>query len=301
MEKIFYLLGYKFIINEEQNTYILYRKLFKALAEQQVYRFQVTVTRQCKTKDEYISKLADIMDTVIFEAVKRVNEMLYDFRIFDISPEIIYRRFITEYRDWRESIPGSLLEEDDTLIRNLSAIVYKQCMQMQRLFIDMLVERDLLKENVYKEEVDKEKAEKIMQNEINRNMDEQSTMEQLIHAIEVYPFGKKAYINLLNLYGASKELYDLGEYFGADIRSEIKDCIMDEIFKLPCHISEDIEQIVRVIKMQEEVYPLINFRPEIEAYEEKLKREEEILKYETKGKLSKWFSDLKGVGKRFKK
>lgn len=299
MERIFYLLGYKLIINEEQNTYILYRKFFKALAEQQVYRFQTAVARQCKTKDEYISKLKDIMDTVIFEGAQRSNEMLYDFRIFDVSPEIIYRRFIVEYKDWRERIKVPLLGEDETLIKNLSAIVYKQCMQMQKLFIDILIEKGALKEKAYIEEVCKEQAKIIIQDTTNKKMDESSIKEQLIYAIEIYPFGKEAYINLLNLYGASKELYDLGEYFGTDIRNEIKNHIMKEISKLPKDTLEDIEQILGIIKMQEEVYPLINFRPDIEMYEVQLKREK--IDDMAKGKLRKWLGDLKDVGKRFKK
>lgn len=300
MEKIFYLLGYKLIINEEQNTYILYRKFFKALAEQQVYRFQIAVTRQCKTKDEYISKLKDIMDTVIFEGAKRANEMLYDFRIFDVSPEIIYKRFIAEYRDWREKIKVPLLGEDETLIKNLSTIVYDQCMQMHTLFIDILIEKGVLKERPYKEEICKEQAKRLIQDTTNRKMDEALIKEQLIYAIETYPFGKEAYINLLNLYGASKELYDLGEYFGTDIRNEIKNNIMDEVSKLPIHTEEDIEQILAIIKMQEEVYPFINFRPDIEMYEARLKGEEN-LDYIGKGKLRKWLQGLKGIGKGFKK
>nr|WP_307991674.1 hypothetical protein [uncultured Niameybacter sp.] len=300
MERIFYLLGYQLIINEEQNTYILYRKFFKALAEQQVYRFQTAVTRQCKTKDEYISKLKDIMDTVIFEGAKRANEMLYDFRIFDVSPEIIYKRFIAEYRDWREKIKVPLLGEDETLIKNLSAIVYNQCMQMQTLFIDILIEKGVLKERPYKEELCKEQAKRLIQDTTNRKMDEALIKEQLIYAIELYPFGKEAYISLLNLYGASKELYDLGEYFGTDIRNEIKNNIMHEVSKLPIHTEEDIEQILAIIKMQEEVYPFINFRPDIEMYEARLKGEEN-LDYIGKGKLRKWLQGLKGIGKGFKK
>lgn len=300
MEKIFYLLGYKLIINEEQNTYILYRKFFKALAEQQVYRFQSAVTRQCKTKDEYISKLKDIMDTVIFEGAKRANEMLYDFRIFDVSPEIIYKRFIVEYRDWREKIKVPLLGEDETLIKNLSTIVYDQCMQMQTLFIDILIEKGVLKERPYKEELCKEQAKRLIQDTINRKMDEALIKEQLIYAIEIYPFSKEAYINLLNLYGASKELYDLGEYFGTDIRNEIKNQIMNEVSKLPIHTDEDIEQILAIIKMQEEVYPFINFRADIEAYEARLKGEKTV-DYIEKGKLRNWLQGLKGIGKGFKK
>ena len=296
MERIFDILGYKLIINDEQNTYILYRKFFKALAEQQVYRFQTAVTKQCKTKEEYISRVKDIMDTVIFEGAKRANEMLYDFRIFDISPEIIYKRSIVEYKDWREKIKVPLISEDEILIKNLSVIVYNQCMQMQKLFIDILIEKGVLKESIYKEGIGKEQVRKIIEDIKDSKIDESSRKQQLIHAIEIYPFDKEPYIWLINLYGVNKAVYDLAEYFGTDIRNEIKDSVMKEITKLPIHTAEEIEQIIGIIKIQEEAYPLINFRPHIEAYEEQLQRKRTIVDIK-KGKLRKWLEKLKDVRK----
>lgn len=297
MERIFEFLDYKLIIGDEQNTYILYRKFFKALAEQQVYRFQTAVTKQCKTKEEYISRVKDIMDTVIFEGAKRANEMLYDFRIFDISPEIIYKRSIVEYKDWREKIKISLGDTDEILIKNLSAMVFNQCMQMQKLFIDILIEKGILKESAYKEDTGKEQVKKIIE-EIRGTKTDKSLIKQgLIHAIEIYPFDKEPYVWLINLYGANKDLYDVAEYFGTDIRNEIKESVMKEITKLPIHTAEEIEQIIGIIKFQEEVYPLINFSSEIEEYEAQLQNKRTIVDIK-KGKLSKWLEKLKSIRKR---
>lgn len=283
-------------INEDQNTYIWYRKLFKALADQKVRRFKAVVSRECKSIDQMALKLSDIVDTIFFECVKRLNEMLYEFQIYDITPEEINSRFNRDYKNWRNQFDFVTATNDVSIVDLISEIIEAKCLELHNLFIDLLIEKQVMKEKPYGLLEQEAKAQSLL-DEIRGSLLEDKEREQkLVQGISIDPFNREFYKYLLGQYGVSQEIYELAEYYGSDIRQAIKKSLISQMQNLSEGNEEDIRQIIEWIKQKNKIYPLIDFRVELELYEERLTKDtesEEVLNLSQPRKFREFITGLK--------
>lgn len=302
MRRIFDLLNHTIEINETQDLYIHYKKLIKILSNQKVRKFKVVVARECKSIDELALKMSHIVDSLFLECTERLSEILYELKVYDVSPEEVHNRFNRDYKNWREKFNFITATADVAIVDLLGDVIKEKCLEMHSLFVDILLEKQILEERPYELAEENEKAQILLDEIKSGLLNEDDIKEKVIEGISISPFRREFYHYIIRQYGPSKEVYEIAEYYGVNIRNTIKSALMSRIQKLPCTSDEEIIHVIEVINLESQHYPLIDFEAEIEKYKQQLEvgRNKEIKKISQENS-NKFIDFIKGFKKPWKK
>lgn len=302
MRRIFYLLNHTIEINETQDLYIHYKKLIKTLGNQQVRKFKVVVSRECKSIDELALKMSQIVDSLFLECEERISEMLYELKVYDVSPEEVQKRFNRDYKNWREKFNFITATVEVAIVDLLGDVIKEKCLEMHSLFVDILLEKQILEERPYDLEEQNERAQILLDEIKSGLLNEDEVKGRLIRGISISPFRREFYHYSIRQYGPSKEVYEIAEYYGINIRNTIKSALMNSIQKLPCNSEDELIHIIELIKLESQHYPLIEFDTEIEKYKQQLEVGGNERSKKIHQESSNKFTDfIKGLKKRWKK